>query len=101
MKRFSEWLADRLADALATMVCFWVVTILILITLYWQRPHSLYEWVLFASSALFQASALPVLAFVAKKEGRRQEAILKETHDAVMEELKDLKELCKIEGVET
>jgi gas vesicle protein len=50
-------------------------------------------WITYISTAIFQASALPVLAFVAKKEGAAQQTLLKETHDTVMGELDKLSNL--------
>ena len=36
---------------------------------------------------------MPVLAFVAKIEGKKQQKLLQETHDAVMSEMKEIKEM--------
>jgi hypothetical protein len=83
-------IADLLADALSTMSCFWVITVMVVVVLFWQRPASAVGWVTYFSTAIFQAVALPVLAFVAKKEGATQQALLQETHDAVMGELDKL-----------
>jgi hypothetical protein len=47
---------------------------------------------MFVISAGFQAVALPVLAFVSNMQGDRAEKIARETHDAVMKELKILRE---------
>ena len=60
---------------------------MVVVVLFWQRPVSLVGWITYISTAIFQASALPVLAFVAKKEGANQQALLQETHDTVMGEL--------------
>ena len=92
-RRFNTWLADHLADALASMVLFWLVTFAVILPLLWQRPENAVLWIIYASSTCFQAVALPVLAFVSKKEGVKQAKILQETHDAVMQELGVLKEM--------
>jgi non-ribosomal peptide synthetase component E (peptide arylation enzyme) len=87
MPRFNDIIADMLAATLSTMACFWIITSMVVVVLLWQRPTSLVGWVTYFSTAVFQASALPVLAFVSKKEGNIQQALLQETHDTVMGEL--------------
>jgi hypothetical protein len=87
MRKLNDWVADLLADALSTMACFWIITSMVIVVLFWQRPTTLVGWITYISTAIFQASALPVLAFVSKKEGARQQTLLQETHDATMEEM--------------
>jgi hypothetical protein len=87
MKKLNELVANALADYLSTMVCFWIITSMVVVVLFWQRPNTLVGWITYISTAIFQASALPVLAFVSKKEGAAQQALLQETHDTVMNEL--------------
>ena len=91
--RFNEWLATKLADALATMVMFFGVTFLTLSILFFQAPKTPLEWVQYIIQTFFQGVALPVLAFVAKIEGKKQQKLLQETHDAVMTEMKEIKEM--------
>ena len=91
--RFNEWLATKLADALATMVMFFGVTFLTLSILFFQAPKTPLEWVQYIIQTFFQGVALPVLAFVAKIEGKKQQKLLQETHDAVMSEMKEIKEM--------
>ena len=90
-QKFDEWLASKLADALATMVMFFGVTFLTLSILFFQTPRTPLEWVQYIIQTLFQGVALPVLAFVAKIEGERQRKLLQETHDTVMQEMKEIK----------
>jgi hypothetical protein len=90
ISRLNDLIADILADALSTMACFWIITVMVVVVLFWQRPNTLVGWITYISTAIFQASALPVLAFVAKKEGARQQVLLQETHDTVMGELDKL-----------
>jgi hypothetical protein len=92
---FNAWFADKLADALATMSMFYGVLFIVTLPLRWQTPEGAVAWINYMSSNFFQAVALPVLAFVAKREGVRQAALLQETHDAVMQEIQMLKALCK------
>ncbi len=92
-REWNEWLATRLADALATMIMFFGVMFLTLSILFFQTPHTPLEWVQYVIQTFFQGVALPVLAFVAKIEGERQRRLLEETHDAVMLEMKEIKEM--------
>jgi hypothetical protein len=93
ISKLNDWLADLLADTLSTMACFWIITSLVVVVLFWQRPSTLVGWITYISTAIFQASALPVLAFVSKKEGAKQQALLQETHDASMDELDNLSKM--------
>lgn len=74
MKRrtYSDRFASVLADALSSMACFWIILGLCLLPLIWCRPESLLAWVQYLLQSVFQAVALPVLAFVAKKESIKQ-----------------------------
>jgi len=90
ISRLNDLIANILADALSTMACFWIITVMVVVVLFWQRPSTMVGWITYVSTAIFQASALPVLAFVAKKEGATQQALLQETHDTVMGELDKL-----------
>ncbi len=101
INNFNEWLATKLADALANMVMFFGVTFLTLSILFFQKPHSPLEWVQYIIQTFFQGVALPVLAFVAKNEGNRQQRLLQETHDTVMAEMKVIKDMmARIENIE-
>jgi hypothetical protein len=92
LKRFNDWLGDKLAYWLSTMACFYLISIAILATLFFQRPQGVQAWLMFWVTVFFQGAALPVLGYVSRKAGERQEQILNETHDAVMEELALVKE---------
>lgn len=97
MKRL--WKIDNrisgfLAGCLSSMVCFWIVSGLVFAILFWQVPKSPLEWVMYVVQTVFQGIALPVLAIVSKREGAKQSKVLKETHDAVMNELALIKQLC-------
>lgn len=92
MKRFNSWLAEKLAAWLSTMVMFYAVTFLVVSILFFQKPGSPLEWIQFVVQCFFQGVALPVLAFVAKHEGKKTERLLRETHDTVLAEFKMIKE---------
>ena len=90
VSKLNECVAESLADGLSTMWCFWAILFLVTIPLVWQRPDTAYQWAQYLSTAVFQAIALPVLAFVAKVEAKRQIKLLRETHDAELAELAEL-----------
>lgn len=92
MKRFNDWLGDRLALGLATMTCFYLILALVIVPLFFQRPTDLVGWVQYIVQSIFQGIALPVLGYVARVAGEKQEKVLNETHDAVMVELELVKE---------
>jgi hypothetical protein len=94
--RFNDWLGDKLSDWLSTMAMFYGIAFLVLIPLYWQQPTSLVGWIQYTVAIFFQGVALPVLGYVSKREGQKQAVLIKETHDAVMEELKLAKEERKL-----
>jgi CBS domain containing-hemolysin-like protein len=87
LRRFNDWLGDKLANGLSTMACFYIISVAILATLFFQRPVGVQAWLLFWVTVFFQGVALPVLGYVSRKSGERQEQVLNETHDAVMQEL--------------
>jgi len=92
LKGFNNWLGDKLAYWLSTMAMFYIITALVLIPLAFQRPDGLVGWMQYTISVFFQGAALPVLGYVAGRAGERQEKMLNETHDTVMEELTLIKE---------
>ena len=89
--RFNAWLALRVADILATMWVFWVLNLAVFLALAIERPANAQGWVLFWVSIWFQGVALPALAFVSKIQGDRLEKTVRDTHDAVMQELAEVK----------
>ena len=91
MKNFDDWLGDKLSDGLSSMKIFYLITFLVLVPLIVQRPNNFIGWIQYMSTAVLQASALPLLGYTTKKQGDIQAKILKETHDTVMKELNLIK----------
>ena len=89
--QFNDKIGKRLSDGLSTMEMFYLVTILVLFPLIFQRPTDLITWVQYLSTAILQAVALPLLGYTTKKGGESQEKIIMETHDLMMKELKEAK----------
>ena len=90
-KKFNDWLGDKLSNGLSSMTIFYLITFLVLLPLSVQRPDSLIGWIQYMSTAVLQASALPLLGYTTKKQGDIQAKILQETHDTVMNELDFIK----------
>lgn len=96
MKKFDDWLGDKLAFLLSTMGCFYLIFALVVVPLFFQHPTDLVGWVQYIVQSFFQGVALPVLGYVARIAGEKQEQVLKETHDAEMEEIAELKEIMNL-----
>jgi hypothetical protein len=93
LNHFNDWVADKLASFMATMFLFWFLTALDIVGAIVDPPANVQGWLLWGVSILFQSVALPVLALVSNKQGERMERVLRETHDAAMNELKEIKEM--------
>ena len=91
MKNFDDWLGDKLSNGLSSMKIFYLITFLVLVPLIVQSPNNFIGWIQYMSTAVLQASALPLLGYTTKKQGDIQAIILKETHDTVMKELNLIK----------
>jgi len=91
-RKVNDWMGDRLAFWLSTMACFYFITLLVIVPLFFERPEGLVGWVQYLVQSIFQGVALPVLGYVARIAGERQEKVLIETHDNVSEQLSVLKD---------
>lgn len=93
--KFNDYVGDKFSFALSTMEMFWVVLIVVLLPLLWQRPDTFIAWVQYASTAILQAVALPLLGYTTKKSGESQEKIIKDTHSVLMQEIKQTRHMHK------
>lgn len=91
VRKFNDLCANKMAAILSTMWIFYILTALVIIPLFYQKPIGFIAWIQYIVSVGFQGVALPVLAFVAKKEGDAQAKLLQETHDIVMSEMAIIK----------
>jgi hypothetical protein len=92
VKKLNSKVAEWLSNVLSSMWLFWLLSI-VLVTIGIAYPATdPYTFVMFWISAVFQAIALPVLAFVSNIQGERQEKLLESTHALVIEELRLIKE---------
>ena len=81
-----------LANANATAWTFYLVVFAVLRVLHYQLPHTPLEIIAYVIQTFYQGAALPLISFVSKLEGAKQNKILIETHDATLEEFRILKE---------
>ncbi|WP_134667833.1 hypothetical protein [Amycolatopsis sp. CFH S0078] len=89
MRRFNEWLAVRGTGAFGTMWAFYVFTVYgLLPVLFPAARDQLLYW-----SNVIQLVALPLIMVGQVVQGRAAEDRDQETHDAVMAELAELKEM--------
>jgi len=87
MKKFNDWMGDKLSNGLSSMTVFYVISFLVLIPLLVQTPVGFMGWIQYLSTAVLQACALPLLGYTTKKQGDIQAQMAQETHDTVMSEL--------------
>ena len=87
IKSFNDKIADILANSLSTVWCFYVIFFLVVSVLRFQCPKTILDWVIYIVQTFFQGIALPVLAFVTKKQGDIQTKLMQETHDIVMKKM--------------
>lgn len=80
--RINAWAIFALAAAIETSICVWTFLILPLIPLGYPKSMAVIQ---FISSGVLQLVALPILAVASKRSGQAIEALIHETHDAVME----------------
>lgn len=92
IKIFNDWLMDKLSDILALAWLFYLLNIFAVIILIFQHPTDILGWTLFIGTMYFQSVTLPVINNTAKRSGEQMMALLKETHDSQMEELRLAKE---------
>jgi len=76
--QFNDYLADKLSYALATMVMFYIITLLVMIPLLYSQPTSFVAWASYICSVIFQGIALPVLGYTARKSSDKSDKIINE-----------------------
>ena len=92
MEKFNAFVAKVTSKILSSMWLFWLLLVVLIVLWILHPPRTAFEVALFVISTGFQAIALPVLAFVSKIEGDRQEKIAKETLSLTLQELDLIKE---------
>lgn len=107
MNKINDYVGDKLSDGLSNMNLFWIMLLATLTPLLFHRPATIDGWIQYLSSSVFQAAALPILNYTTDKAMKylikliieirdaiinRIEGKLQETHDAVIQELQEVKE---------
>lgn len=76
MKKFNDWIAEKMSYALATMFMFYIITFLVVIPLLYSQPTSIVAWASYLSSVVFQGIALPVLGYTSRKNGQKTDELI-------------------------
>lgn len=93
LTNFNEKLGVILSDGLSSMQMFYIVFFCVVLPLLVEHPSSLIAWIQYLSTAILQAVALPLLGFTTKKSGDAQEKVIKESHDILINQFVELKNL--------
>jgi hypothetical protein len=76
INRINLKVAKKLSNFLSSMGCFYVIAIMVIVPLFVKVPASLIEWIIYLSSAVFQAIALPILAYTSMINGNKTDEIM-------------------------
>jgi hypothetical protein len=76
IKKFNDYIADKLSYILATMLTFYVITLLVILPLLYTQPTSIVAWASYLCSVIFQGIALPVLGYTARKSSDKSDKII-------------------------
>lgn len=69
--KFNLWLVGKVVDWNSTAIAIYAVAFVVLFSLVLKRPENPYEWVVFLSSAFYQAVMLPVILVSNKIQAER------------------------------
>jgi len=78
IQKFNDYLADRLSYLLSIMATFYVVSLLVVIPLFYSQPTSFVAWASYLCSVIFQGIALPVLGYTSRKSSDKTDAVMAE-----------------------
>lgn len=85
IKKFNDYLADRLSYVLSIMTTFYIVLLLVTLPLLYTTPTSLVGWAQYICSVIFQGIALPVLGYTARKASDKSEKMMDEMYNMTRE----------------
>ena len=77
-EKFNDFLADKLSYLLSIMATFYVISLLVLIPLFYGAPTTLVAWAGYLCSVIFQGIALPVLGYTARKASDKTDLVMNE-----------------------
>ena len=96
MKNLNKWIDKiciSISDLLGTNFCIFIFILIAFVPLYYQTPTTISAWQNWLSQTCIQLVALAVLQKGTKIEGNRTYNMQKETHDTVMNEFSEIKEM--------
>jgi len=76
-----EGFAMMLSNSLSSMTMFWLISILVIVPLFFNQPTTIVGWMQYLVSVFFQGVALPVLAYIAKLSGERTDGIIRKIEE--------------------
>ena len=80
-KNLMESFAMVLSDSLSSMTMFWIISLLVIVPLFFVQPVGLVGWMQYIVSVFFQGVALPVLGYTSKLGGARTDSIIKKIEE--------------------
>ena len=85
LKKFNDYIADRLSLVLSMMATFYIVAALVIIPLFYGAPTTLVTWAQYLCSVVFQGVALPVLGYTARKASDKTDKMMDEMYKMTQE----------------
>ena len=97
-RNFNLLFAEKIVDWNSTTFAIYAVSFLVLSSLILKRPDNSYEWIVFLSSAFYQAAMLPVILvsnkIQAERANRTHSKEIQQELKLMREELRLLRKLC-------
>ena len=84
LNKAMDKLAEILSDSLSSMTMFWIITLMVLVPLYFNQPTNLVGWIQYIISVFFQGVALPVLGYTSKLSGKRTDEVIAKIEELSM-----------------
>jgi len=80
INKFNDYIAEKLSIILSMMTTFYIVTLLVIIPLFYSAPTSIVAWASYLCSVVFQGIALPVLGYTARKSSNKSDKLMEEIY---------------------
>ena len=99
INKFNDYVAERLSVILSMMTTFYIVTLLVIIPLFYSAPTSIVAWASYLCSVVFQGIALPVLGYTARKSANKSDKLMDEIYkltDEIYKLTNEIDELVKV-----
>lgn len=93
LNRVDQGIEAGLQWATSTKEAFYALNILIIVAVIVHPPTTIQGWLLLVVSEYYQGVALPGLGSASRKEGNATRAVQQETHDTVMKEFAEIKQM--------